>query len=123
MLIIEDQSYFDEVVAFAKKSGLYEDNGKNSNALASRLEYLDKYGGKDSEGNDRIRVRLMRDGAPYSFYFVIERRTGEATWRLLFNGGLVGGLVFHGRHDGNGSGAAPTFAVTLEPTTGWSIHT
>lgn len=119
MLVIEDQSHLDEVVAFAKKSGLYDDNGKNNNALASRLKYLENYGGKDGEGNDRMRVRLMPDIAPMSFYFVIEKRTDTGEWALLFNGGLL----FHGRHDGNGSGSAPTFAVTHEPTVGWSIHT
>jgi hypothetical protein len=36
---------------------------------------------------------------------------------------LSGGLIFHGKHDGFGSGSAPTFAVTLEPTSGWAIHT
>lgn len=74
MLIIEDQNYFDNVVALAKTSGMYEDNGKNNNALAGRLKYLEEYGGKDSEGNDRMHVRLMPDGAPMSFYFVIEKK-------------------------------------------------
>ena len=36
---------------------------------------------------------------------------------------LSGGLIFHGSHDGFGSGSAPTFAVTLERCDGWSIHT
>ena len=36
---------------------------------------------------------------------------------------MNGGLIFHGKHDAFGSGSAPTFAVTLEPTDGWSIHT
>lgn len=119
MLVIEDQAYFDDVVAFAKTSGIYEDNGKNDNALSSRLKYLENYGGKDGDGNDRMRVRLMPDAAPMSFYFVIEKKSDTGEWRTLFNGGLL----FHGRHDANGSGAAPTFAVTLEPTEGWSVHT
>ncbi|MBX3203583.1 MAG: DUF4120 family protein [Labilithrix sp.] len=119
MLVIEDQKHFDRVVEFAKKSGLYEDDGKANYALSSRLKYLENYGGKNSDGSDRMRVRLMPDGAPMSFYFVIETKNAAGQWGTLFNGGLL----FHDRHDGNGSGAAPTFAVTLEPTTGWSIHT
>lgn len=114
MLIIQNQKHFDEVVAFAKNVGLYEDDGRTNNALANRLKYLEEYGGKDDAGNDRMRVRLMPDFAPMSFFFVIEARSAVGEWRSLFEGGLV----FHGHHDGNGSGSAPTFAVTLEPTDG-----
>jgi hypothetical protein len=66
-----------------------------------------------------MRVRLAPDFAPFSFFFVIEKRNDAGQWRTLFNGGVV----YHGPRDGNGSGSAPTFAVTLEPTVGWSIHT
>lgn len=118
MLIIEDQKYFDSVVAFAKKVGLYEESDETNDTLTGRLKYLENYGGKNNDGSDRMRVRLMRDGAPYSFYFVIEKKT-ETGWDALFNGGLL----YHGPHDGNGSGLAPTFAVTLTPTIGWSVHT
>ena len=118
MLVIENQKHFDEVVSFAKTVGLYEDPGNKNSALANRLAYLEKYGGKDEDGTDRVRVRLLRDPAPYSFTFLIEQKSGD-DWRPLFNGGLL----FHGPHDGSGSGAGPTFAVTLEPTVGWSIHT
>jgi len=55
------------------------------------------------------RAQLFADHAPLSF-----------TWLAA---GLFGGLLFHGVHDGFGSGSAPTFAVTLEPTFGWRIHT
>jgi hypothetical protein len=119
MLVIENQKYFDETVAFAKKVGLYEDNDTNNNRLSSRLAYLESYGGKNNDGSDRMRVRVMPDSAPRSFSFVIERRGDAGEWDFLFNGGLL----FHGSHDGNGSGAGPTFAVTIEPTVGWSIHT
>lgn len=119
MLIIEDQKHYDAVVDFAKQSGLYDDDGKSNNALASRLQYLEKYGGKNDDGTDRMRTRLMPDGAPMSFYFVIEAKDSSGEWAFLFNGGLI----FHGTHDGHGSGAAPTFAATLSATTGWSIHT
>ena len=49
----------------------------------------------------------------------IEAEDANGRWTTWFNGGLI----FHGAHDGHGSGAAPTFAVSLTPTTGWSIHT
>lgn len=112
MLIIEDQKYFDEVVAFATKAGKY--NGGDNSSLKSRLDYLERYG-----GDDRTRVRLYRDRAPCSFGFVIEKKDAAGEWRHLF----TGGLLYHGAHDGFGSGAAPTLAVTLDPTNGWSIHT
>lgn len=50
-----------------------------------------------------------------------ERATFSAPreWVHWFNGGLL----YHGNHDGFGSGEAPTLAVTLNPTDGWSIHT
>jgi len=38
-------------------------------------------------------------------------------------GGIHGGMIYHGPHDGNGSGSAPTFSVTLDNATGWRIHT
>ena len=117
MLIIEDQKYFDEVVAFAKDAGLYE-NEKND-SLKNRLDYLAKYGGKKSDGTDKTRVRLFKDFAPRSFGFVIESETSDGEWSTWFHGGLL----FHGHHDGNGSGAAPTLAVTLMPVVGWAVHT
>jgi len=112
MLIIEDEKYYDEVVAFANTSKKYD--GNDNSCLKSRLDYLERYG-----GDDRTRVRLYRDRAPYSFGFVIEKKDTGGEWRHLF----TGGLLYHGTHDGFGSGAAPTLAVTLEPTNGWSIHT
>lgn len=112
MLVIEDRAYFDEVVAFAKRAELYESEANG--ALKAKLDYLERYG-RDPE---RTRVRLFRDSAPYSFGFVIEKKVGEE-WHHLF----TGGLLFHGSHDGHGSGSGPTFALTITPTTGWSIHT
>jgi hypothetical protein len=112
VLLIEDQNYFDVVVEHAKKLGMYDKNDENNGTLASRLEYLEKYGG------DKMRVKLFKDFAPYSFGFVIEQKAGEG-WQHLF----TGGLIFHGPHDGLGSGAAPSFSVALAATIGWSIHT
>lgn len=53
----------------------------------------------------------------------------EDELNLYFDGrfhggcGYNGGILFHGKRDGFGSGSAPTFAVTLTPTSGYSIHT
>lgn len=52
---------------------------------------------------------LGYDFAPLSF-----------TWAA---GTLYGGLIFHGPHDGYGSGGAPTFSVSLDNTAGWQLHT
>jgi hypothetical protein len=119
MLVIEpqDQKHFDEVVAYAKAIGLYE--GEKNDTLKNRLDYLAKYGGKLADGSDKTRVRLFKDAAPYSFGFVIEAKNAKGEWSTWF----YGGLLFHGAHDGNGSGAEPTLAVTLTPTVGWVIHT
>lgn len=37
--------------------------------------------------------------------------------------GVCGGILYHGERDGFGSGGGPVFAVTLEKTEGYSIHT
>lgn len=58
---------------------------------------------------------IYSDGAKLSFYF--ERYTKEN----IFRGN--GGIIFHGSHDGFGSGSAPTFSVCINPTNGWSVHT
>jgi hypothetical protein len=113
MLVIEDQKHFDEVVAFAKSNNMFDVDAPG--ALKPRLDYLEAYGGDPNT----VRTRLFKDWAPHSFGFVIEKRTADGEWKHWF----TGGLLFHGAHDGNGSGRAPTYAVTLTPTTGWSIHT
>jgi hypothetical protein len=122
MLLVEDKDHFVAVVAFAQRIGLYDPvqaQGAPACSLKSRLDYLEGYGGKNEAGEDTSRVRLFKDWSPYSFGFVIERRGQDGCWKHFMNGGLL----YHGAHDGNGSGAAPTFAVTLTPTSGWSIHT
>ena len=92
--------------AHAKAIGLTENLNEN-------LTFLDGFAGRDN-----TRCTLHHDFAPHSFGFVLERQTKEG-WKHL----LTGGLLFHGPHDGNGSGASPTYAVTTTPTRGWSIHT
>ncbi len=93
---------------FADKIGKRDD-------LNARLAYLGEYA-----GGVNTRCVLYKDFAPASFEFVMQRRKDEnAEWNYWFNGGLI----FHGAHDGFGSGAAPTLAVTLSPSDGWDIHT
>lgn len=54
-------------------------------------------------------VKLWLDFAPFSF-----------TWKA---GGLYGGLIFHGPHDGGGNGGVPTFSVNITAVHGWALHT
>ena len=123
MLLIENEKYFHDTIAFAKQIGFYEPppsrTGNGNHYLKNRLDYLNGYGGKNTDGTDKTRVRLFKDFAPYSFGFVIESKSDSGDWSTWFHGGLL----FHGSHDGNGSGAAPTFAVTLTPVVGWVVHT
>jgi hypothetical protein len=121
MLIVEDQAHLDEVIAFAKKSGKYQpaEAEESNHYLKNRLDYLENYGGKDAQGESRMRVRLFKDFAPHSFGFVIEGRGADGQYQRV----LTGGLLFHGCVDGYGSGSAPTFSVTMTPVDGWQIHT
>lgn len=110
MLNIIDSDYFNEVKEFAEKVGKEEN-------LKEKLDYLSTFADHNNEG--LTRCDLYKDFAPYSFYFVINRKDKDGE----FQGWINGGLIFHSSHDGFGSGAAPTLAVTLNPTDGWSIHT
>ena len=60
-------------------------------------------------------VELYSDFAPYSFFWTQFSPTRQR--------GLIGGLIYHGHHDGGGNGGAPTFSVNLTPSNGWCIHT
>ena len=104
------EDYLAEVKAFAEKIGM-------TDQLDSQLEYLDGYAENGERG--RTRCSLIKDFAPHSFSFVVEKKTAEGEYAHM----MSGGLIFHGSHDKGGDGSAPTFAVCLEPTTGWSIHT
>ena len=95
----------------------------NNNSLQNCLDRL-----KQVEENlqqrfptSDIETQIYPDFAPLSFEFVrCEYRNGrDHRPHFMSNGGII----FHGKHDGFGSGSAPSFSVTLEPTNGWSIHT
>lgn len=66
------------------------------------------------------RVHIHSDFAPLSFYFVkMFCHPDTKEWLRDYNGGII----FHGKHDGHGSGAGPSFSVTLDKADGWRIHT
>ncbi|MBI5486490.1 MAG: DUF4120 family protein [Deltaproteobacteria bacterium] len=107
--VTEVEQRLAEARALADRIGL-RDN------LEEQLRFLDEY----AEDGDRGRTccRLYHDGAPLSFGFLMRLRRGNnfVNW---FNGALI----FHGPHDGGGDGGAPTHAVCLKPTVGWTVHT
>lgn len=75
-------------------------------------ENLERLAGMARSG---AKVRIGMDFAPLSFGFAVIRPNGSA-W-------IVGGLIFHGSHDGGGNGGAPTYSVNVQPVDGWTLHT
>jgi hypothetical protein len=75
----------------------------------SLLEILQRYS-DDSKGD----FTLYPDFAPLSFLFALVK-----DGKLLMNGGVI----FHGKHDGNGSGGPPSFSVSIDKAQGWRVHT
>ena len=92
-----------EIQAYAKQHNLEE-------SLSKAYSRLERY------SNDGCEVSLYNDFAPFSLYFEI-----SSNGKFMLNGGMI----FHGPHDGYGSGGAPTFSVCLErdAVSGWQIHT
>jgi hypothetical protein len=103
MLEINDQEYFDEVIAFSK-------------TLPDKLQRTLKDILQRFRGAKGTYI-LYRDFAPHSFYFRYSASRSD-----LFPD-YVGGVIFHGNVDGYGSGTAPTFSVTLDTAEGWRVHT
>ena len=103
MIIDNSNGRLAEIKAFANENNLLE----NFNNTFSRLESYSAKG---------YTVTLYSDFAPLSMEFSITEND-----KLILNGGFI----FHGPHDGYGSGGAPTFSVSLSPEKepGWSIHT
>jgi hypothetical protein len=101
MITDKTNGRLDEIKTFAKENNLL----KNFNNTFSRLEnYLAK----------GYQVTLYSDFAPLSMEFSITEKGNHI---------LNGGFIFHGPHDGFGSGGAPTFSVSFTKEVGWSIHT
>lgn len=89
------------------KEAFEEANSKN---LMENLNFqLNRLGELAGEGT----VSLMKDFAPFSFYFALKNERFP----------LEGGLIYHGTHDNGGDGGFPTYSVNLNAITGWSIHT
>lgn len=92
-----------ESIAFARK--------RMDTSLISNIQWKRRrYGWEAQE------VHIYPDFAPYSFEFALVDVETKKT-------NLYGGIIFHGKHDGFGSGSAPTFSVSLTPTDGWQTHT
>jgi hypothetical protein len=66
-----------------------------------------------ARGGGKVRIGL--DFAPLSFGFAVVRPDGSCS--------IVGGLIYHGAHDGGGNGGAPTYSVNVNPMEGWTLHT
>jgi len=113
MLVISEEAkdHFEEVRVWAVKNGLA---GRFDEGLCRLHLY-----GCDWLDQERCRVTLYKDFAPQSFQFSIEFRQADGSYRQSLNGGFI----FHGPHDGFGSGSAPSFAVSLDKSVGWQMHT
>jgi hypothetical protein len=70
---------------------------------------------KNLAANYKAYVDVYVDFSPLSFNWGLIQENGTCPYN--------GGLIFHGPHDGFGSGEAPTFSVSISPEHGWSIHT
>jgi hypothetical protein len=103
MITDNSNGRLDEIRTYAKEHNLME-------SFTETFARLERYSDKGYS------VTLYRDFAPLSMEFSIKEND-----RLV----LYGGFIFHGPHDGYGSGGAPTFSVSLssERNVGWSIHT
>jgi hypothetical protein len=113
---VVDQSYgrLEEMIQFAEANGLEEN-------LLNVLQNLCW-----NRPNEIVGF-VYHDYAPLSLSF--SRYGIDQDWPIYETNRIPsayignGGIIFHGKHDGYGSGAAPTFSVCLTPTSGWIIHT
>ena len=81
MLLIDNQSHFDKVKAFAETNSL-------TDAFNDRLDYLRNYGCSE-EKPDRGRVRLGYDFAPNSFGIEIEFKQADGSYAHFMTGAMV----------------------------------
>lgn len=96
----------DKVKEFAKSI-----NDHSLNECLLRLKTIEE---RLTEQGNECETNIMNDFASKSFYF--ER---SVNGKFSSNGGII----YHGKHDGFGSGSAPTFSVSITPSNGWQIHT
>jgi hypothetical protein len=105
-LRIADEVHFKKVEDFAASIG----------KLSAFYDAILRLVGEGVYFGKPARVELFQDFAPASFDFTI-----AADGQIRMNGGLI----FHGPHDGWGSGAAPSFSVSLSDSreARWETHT
>lgn len=89
---------WEKIIKFAEEKATADQR----ESLVKCLENLERLAGKGI-------CQVGYDFAPLSF-----------GWAA---GGLIGGCIFHGPHDGGGDGGAPTFAVCVTAADGWRLHT
>lgn len=86
----------------------------------------------DEKDPDRTFCWLFEDFAPYSFTFLMHRRSAPTEpYKAWFNGGLIysGPGLGSDRKQVVSKGGAPSFAVSLDPVCvsgrehRWSVHT
>jgi hypothetical protein len=72
---------------------------------------------KQVDDNMETETSIYNDYVPRSFYFLRKDKNDRTSGN--------GGIIFHGPHDGYGSGAPPTFSVSINDSkkTRWEIHT
>lgn len=72
---------------------------------------------KENDWHFDAETSISNDFAPRSFYF---QRINKYDKQLV-----NGGIIFHGPHDGYGSGSAPSFSVSIDDSKEirWQIHT
>lgn len=104
-----------KVIEETRRLGLYKATKPDFRNLYRRLRSLGDMGYSYARPGHEVRVCLYKDFAPLSLSFILRDEDGVAF--------MNGGVIFHGEHDGGGSGGAPTFSVSLTPTSGWSLHT
>ena len=148
MLVFLDRDRAREARAHAWKA---RESGANEiwESWLQNTKYLQSYACRTENGLETTRcvTTLSRDFAPLSFdvTWFIRRRDLDSMdqlflaqrwnvkqmfenqeWRRIekyYSRWFVGGLIYHGQHDGFGDGSGPTFSVTISKSTGWSIHT
>ena len=95
---------------FEECKGIAEKHSHLTESWEQCLQSLERLG-----TNLKGTVEVCTDFSPLSFNWGVVRDDGSCP--------LNGGMIFHGPHDGFGSGGAPTFSVSLNPEHGWSLHT
>lgn len=141
MLVYANETVEENAENYLKFSQqLIEQGLPKEDGLQDRLDYLATYAIHEQDGDppDKTITILHPDFAPLSFTFGIYAKANPGKgYNWSEHAGLLrnrpelegytmwfnGGLIYHGSHDGYGSGSAPTFSVTLTKTRGWSIHT